>query len=457
VVRRGTSDGAMTRSRIIVCGLAGSVTLALCLASAGVASAADWQTQSLPAVQNGLLSGVSCISATACSAVGTIENPPGNQPTLAERRDGATWSVQPTPNPAGTPTSDLFSVSCTSPTACTAVGYYSTNIYHSSGGTLAERWNGVSWTIQATPNPAHATTSYLSGVSCTSPTACTAVGYYSTNIDHSSGGTLAERWNGVSWTIQATPNPAHATTSYLSGVSCTSPTACVAVGFFTESSGQYVTLVERWNGVDWSIQPAPSPAALVGAILSGSLLSGVSCTSSKACTAVGRSYNKSQDEVPLVERWNGVSWSIQPTANVGGLLDGVSCASPRTCTAVGVQSDDDVQTGETAKTLAERWNGANWSLQATPNPGGRQVTLFNAVSCPSTTVCTAVGSSTDFAGTPYTLAERQHGTSWSIQTTTPQPDSEFEGVSCPSISRCTTVGYTGNITPLAEQYQTSTG
>jgi hypothetical protein len=399
-------DGAMTRSRIIVCGLAGSVALVLCLASAGVASAAAWQTQSLPAVQNGFLSGVSCISATACSAVGNIGNPPGNQPTLAERRDGATWSVQPTPNPAGAATSWLLSVSCTSPTACTAVGGYSNNIYHSSGGTLAERWNGVSWTIQATPNPAHAVTSYLSGLSCTSPT------------------------------------------------------ACVAVGFFTESSGQRVTLVERWNGAGWSIQPSPSPAALVGAVLSGSLLSSVSCTSPTACTAVGWSYNKSEDEVPLVERWNGVSWSIQATPNVGGLLEGVSCASPKTCTAAGVQSDDDVQSGETAKTLAERWNGVSWSLQATPNPGGRQVAEFNAVSCASTTVCTAVGSSTDFAGISYTLAERQHGNSWSIQTTAaPQAYSQFEGISCPSISTCTAVGDTdtGSETALAEQYQASAG
>lgn len=388
----------MMRSRVIVCCLAGSVTLALCLASAGVASAADWQTQSLPVVQNGFLSGVSCISATACSAVGNIGNPPGNQPTLAERRDGATWSVQPTPNPTGAATSWLLSVSCTSPTACTAVGYYSTNIYHSSGGTLAERWNGVSWTIQPTPNPAGAATSYLSGVSCTSPK------------------------------------------------------ACVAVGFSTVSPGQYVTLVERWNGVDWSIQASPSPTALVGAVLSGSSLFGVSCTSSSACTAAGDSYNKSEDEVPLVERWNGVNWSLQATPNIDGLFEGVSCASPGVCMAVGVQSDDNVRSGETAKTLAERWNGVSWSLQATPNPGGRQVASFNGVSCPSTTVCTAVGSSTDFAGTSYTLAERRQGNSWSMQTTTPQPDSEFEGVSCPSISRCTAVGYTGNLSALAEQY-----
>lgn len=397
MVLRGMLDGAMTHSRIVVCGLVGSVTFALCLAGAGVASAADWQTQPLPAVQNGSLTGVSCTSATACSAVGEIGIANGYQAILAESRDGATWSAQPAPNIPGAPTSTLDTVSCTSPNACTAVGYYSTNVYHSAGGTLAERWNGVSWTIQPTPNPAHAATSYLPGVSCTSPTACVAVGY-----------------------------------------SIESP----------QAPGQFVTLVERWNGVDWSIQPAPSPMAYVGA---GSLLGSVSCTSATACTAVGWSHNKSGYEVPLAEHWNGVSWSVEPTPGVLGVLFGVSCASPRTCTAVGVRG------GETAKTLAERWNGVSWSTQATPNPAGRQGALFNAVSCPSTTVCTAVGSSTDNTGGTYTLAERRHGNSWSIQTTAgPQAFADFYGVSCPSISKCTAVGFDSQ-GALAEHYQASTG
>jgi hypothetical protein len=42
--------------------------------------------------------------------------------------------------------------------------------------------------------------------------------------------TLAEQWQGSSWSIQATPHPAAATESYLAGVSCPSPGACRAGG-----------------------------------------------------------------------------------------------------------------------------------------------------------------------------------------------------------------------------------
>src|SRR5204862_347064 len=80
--------------------------------------------------------------------------------------DGSSWSVQPTPNPMGGSNSELVGVSCTSSSACTAVG-------NSSSGTLAEVWDGSSWSIQPTPNPAGAS---LAGVSGTSARACTGGG-----------------------------------------------------------------------------------------------------------------------------------------------------------------------------------------------------------------------------------------------------------------------------------------
>ena len=87
---------------------------------------------------------------------------------------GAGWSVVPSPNPQ-VPQGSLSGVSCTSASACTAVGDYTNTT--GTRVTLAERWNGTSWTIQSTPNPTGAKGSSLSGVSCTSASACTAVGY----------------------------------------------------------------------------------------------------------------------------------------------------------------------------------------------------------------------------------------------------------------------------------------
>jgi hypothetical protein len=64
----------------------------------------------------------------------------------------------------------------------------------SKSSTFAERWNGTSWSIQHTPNPARGPGSIneLDGVSCSSGIVCTAVGAYGT----SKALTLAERWHG---------------------------------------------------------------------------------------------------------------------------------------------------------------------------------------------------------------------------------------------------------------------
>jgi hypothetical protein len=116
---------------------------------------------------------------------------------LAEGWDGTAWSIQPTPNPVGA-TNGLFdAVSCSSAVSCTAVGDYNNN---SGIVTLAEVWNGTAWNVESTPNPAGALGSLLGGVSCSSATACTAVGSYKMNVVSPPGNqidqTLAEARNG---------------------------------------------------------------------------------------------------------------------------------------------------------------------------------------------------------------------------------------------------------------------
>ncbi len=87
--------------------------------------------------------------------------------------DGQGWSITPSPNPR-VPTGQLFWVSCPAANSCMAVGTYvkASGI----GVNLAERWNGTSWRILPTPNPSGIAFSGLLGVACTAPSACTAVG-----------------------------------------------------------------------------------------------------------------------------------------------------------------------------------------------------------------------------------------------------------------------------------------
>jgi hypothetical protein len=360
------------------------------------------------------------------------------------------WSLQTTTNPSGLATSKLVGVSCSSATACTATGWYASGLGVSA--LLVERWNGTEWSTESAPSPSGATTMSLTGVSCTSSTACVGTGGY---VNSSGTGlTLAESWNGTEWTIKSTPNPSGATSSVLAGLSCTSSTACMAAGYDLNSSGKYVSFAEGWNGTEWTIKSTPNPSGAQATVLQG-----VSCTSASACTAVGDYESSSGNWETLVERWNGTEWTIQTSPNLSGStvsgLRGVSCTSSTACISTG----DAVNSSGAYVTLAETWNGSTWTVQTTPNPSGAKNSHLRAVSCASSTVCTATGEYVNSSGTTVSLAEHWNGTEWSIQTT-PIPsgakESDLQGASCTSSTACTSVGsYTNNqgITiNLAEAY-----
>ena len=342
---------------------------------------------------------------------------------------GLTWSVVPSPNikPA-TNNNELNGVSCVSASDCIAVGEQAGP---TTAGTLVsaliESWNGTAWSVVPSPQPGNRA---LYGVSCTSAASCTAVGV---NFADPPNATLVEFWNGTRWSVTPDPSPG----SELLGVSCVSPTACTAVGDRLNSQGYYQTLTELWNGAKWSTVPSPD----MGHGTNENFLSGVSCVSATACTAVGQ-YGVTSS-APLIESWNGTNWTIvpSPNRNHSGLLNGVSCAALTSCVAVGSYfSGPDV----VDKTLTESWNGTRWS--AGPAPTG-QSQLFGA-SCVSAANCWAAGNSWAPAGNTRTFIEHWNGTSWAaVPTPNAGPASYYNNpraVSCVSARACTAVGNYGN-------------
>src|SRR5215471_10280878 len=290
------------------------------------------------------------------------------------------WSVVVTPNPAGARASGLAAVTCSAAGACTAVGQFQRG---ARVLTLAERWNGTAWSIQRTANRPATLAGQLLGVSCPTATVCTAVGSYQKDLEQSF--VLAERWNGATWSLQRIPSPPGSSISSLTAVSCSAVNACTAVGTFT-SHGEDLPLAERWNGSTWSIQPVPTPTS------EGGDLAGVSCTAVHACTAVGEFVDQADaHSFALAERWNGSAWSIRrpptPPGGVNAFLGGVSCPASTACTAVGHYV---IIRATRGVTLAEHWDGTAWSVQSTPHPGNGTDGL-TAVACPATTSCIAVG------------------------------------------------------------------
>jgi hypothetical protein len=303
-------------------------------------SGGTWQIESSPNTPNAPvneLNGVSCPSVTQCVAVGRsgggITEPGGSSNpvlALAEHWNGSEWTIRPTPSPTGAHGSRLNSVSCPEPNACFAVGSYTRS--DGTGATLAEFWDGTRWTILPTPNPTGAT-SVLNGVSCATRLDCIAVGTHG-------GSAISEHWNGSSWALVPTPVPAGATSSSLHAVSCTTASSCAAVGdYFTGAPG-LVALAEGWNGSSWEIQRTPTDLS--------SSLSSVSCPAEGVCSAVGSRYGSAGSPLvnTLAERRNRGDWNVQPTPNPMDLntLSGVSCATQNACTAVG--SAFDLDTGE---------------------------------------------------------------------------------------------------------------
>jgi len=223
---------------------------------------------------------------------------------------------------------------------------------------LAERWNGTSWSVQPTPRLPFVNGGGFTAISCAATDACSAVGYYQASgiIGAATPGALAERWNGKRWSMEDADKPSIERDSGLTGVSCASRSSCIAVGASVVGYNGYPgkPLAERWNGTDWAITPSASIPR------SGGILNGVSCVSSTACTAVGQlnpgayptrgGTNRFTTDF-LIERWNGTRWAVQHPQNAAGTssktwgtggagpldpaLAGVSCIAGGVCTAVG--------------------------------------------------------------------------------------------------------------------------
>jgi len=447
-----------------------------------------------------VLRSISCYSSTACTAVGTYYRESEEAyKLLIERWNGTSWSIQSAPNPSETSSFTEQGVSCASSSSCVIVGTY---LKGNTSVSFAESWNGSAWSALPTQNPgAYATT--LNDVSCSAAGACTAVGSYK-EIKGQAPKPLAESWNGSAWSVMSVPSPAEATGNVtLRGISCTSGSACVAVGRFYLAGSLEKTLAESWDGTKWTLLTTVNPNAAINA------LNQVSCTAASACTAVGSGRPEvlsAEDETSIAERWNGGEWKTQATPSFETSeyrLEGVSCASASTCLAVG---RDQLR----QKARIERWNGSEWTAQfklkgsqgypadiscptttlciaagslegggtkawrfkeeggewtstveAPPVPAGGSKAILRSVSCSSSSACTAVGYYYLESEKLYRpLVERWNGATWSVQSAPGGPEGEGSSVmlsvSCPTAASCTTVGSAGSAT-FAERWTSAEG
>jgi hypothetical protein len=367
------------RTRSTVACVVGALSLLAAFSSA--AGAADWQEARLPMADpsHSKLLGISCPTAGRCVAVGegsaiaTSGTPTGG----ASAWDMGAIDIGGETDATGTlieepglgTREEIYAVSCPSDELCvggTFDGYivWSTN---PAGG-------ASTWRFADIDGPARDT--HLMAISCPSASLCVAVsgerytgGKILTSTDPTGGR--------AAWTVTQLDESLD-----LRGVSCGSPTFCVAVA----ESGRMIASTDPTGGPGaWHELPSPAPGNMKG----------IDCTGTAFCVAGNFSGNLLSSTDPL----GGGPWS---TRNGGGsaLVTGISCLPTGQCAAV--DNNGDVTATGNALDPNAGWSFQNLIPYREP---ASQVELPNnglfSISCAGPEFCAAVGS----GGSVFTSAD----------------------------------------------------
>lgn len=330
-VAPGVVPSNPTATAGVVC-VSSSACLVVGLQQGGSSSAlaATWNgssfAQQTPVSTTSMLYNADC-GPTVCFAVGSDDGS-GTVVPHAETWNGTSFGSSTTTAPSGSTYAILRGVGCPTSTACFAAGWYQDAV---DTMPFMEFWNGTGWTLQSLSLPSGTLVAKLDGVACASgnASACWAVGYI--EVTGAPRRTLVMHWDGTSWTTQTSANPAGAVLAQLHGIDCRTASDCEAVGEYIDSSLVQHTLAERWDGSSWSLQSVPDPSGATDPVLSD-----VSCASTSACEAVGQ-FTTSGTTQPHAAGWDGTSWTLHAVPRAHGTSDatllGVSC--PSTCMAAG--------------------------------------------------------------------------------------------------------------------------
>jgi hypothetical protein len=356
--------------RIAYATIGATIALALLASPAGAGAAEDvWRVIPSPnpggpgAVSNILFTGVSALGPSSAWGVGFAQIQ-GHKHPLVERWNGRAWQTVRVPEPPNRQ-SWFNGVVALSPSNVWAVGESTDPQFDNQDQqTFVEHWDGTAWSIVPSPNPGvgFGAANVLSGVSGVSADDLWAAGWV---LDPAKGDIemLMEHWDGAAWTVAPSPSPLGAT-QFAFAVTALSSDDAWAVG--TDASVANVSA--HWDGQRWSLVPTPS---LHDGISPLNSLTGVTAAASDDVWASGFEGNVDNRNFmqPYMLHWDGSSWTLEPTPNLGG-------EGSRLNATVAVSADDVWATGQTQEldgsilTLTQQWDGTAWTTVPSPNPGG---------------------------------------------------------------------------------------
>jgi len=323
------------------------------------------------------------------------------------------------------------------------------------------------WSATAVALPSGAATGSnatmtMRATSCPAPGSCVAVGNY--RLPGSPTTYLyrpaSELYSSGTWSALGVPLPAGAgpaALAYLSGVTCTGPAACVAVGDYQDAAGKDHALVETLAGTAWTAATAPQPTTSGSGAQQFAYLREISCDGPSYCVAIGTYHLTTGNGAGLIDTLSNGTWTAarapEPQGSGSGtnqdtVLESLTCPAVGTCAAGGWYKT--TSGGEPAFVLTLA--GGNWTAFALTQTHGGTATnatgTATSVSCSGPGSCVAVGAYQNVTGVHAPFITTLSGGSWKTMSA-PLPSGagsgnkgggDLESIACQSAGTCTAVG-----------------
>jgi len=263
----------------------------------------------------------------------------------------------------------------------------------------SEHWDGMAWTVVPVPdlNPGYNLTT---AVDASAPDDVWAAG-----SGTEGNAPETQHFDGSAWSVVTALGIGAGYTPFLRDVAALAKNDVWVVGDAEGDVGNDyyfgpLPLVEHWDGASWSMVPTPNVGAFDG-------LNAVSAASDNAVWAVG-----SSDDGRITERWDGTAWKVVgPVAGASFQWTGIEAISPTDVWVVGFNPGG--SGGEEESPLTARWNGTHWKYVYVPPPsqGAGDVGTF-AISAISSKDMWAVGLWDGGKVSPRPLIEHWNGKKW---------------------------------------------
>jgi hypothetical protein len=331
-----------------------------------------------------------------------------DSPAHGQMKVGSTFQVVPTPNENFN--SELFAASASSPNDIWAVGQSTIH------------FDGTTWRAFPAPMIKGDNNSFLQGVVALSPTLAWAAGNVT---DGAHPRQVIEQWNGTKWSLFPGPKFGKKDQADVFAMTASSANDVWAIGsLMNRGTGLVSPLFEHWNGTAWTATIGESD---------NQFLFGASADAANDAWAVG--FNGSDNIETSAMHWDGANWKSVATPNIGegtNKLNAVLALAPNDVWAVGFSTEVAPPKQAATQTLIEHFDGTSWTVVPSPNVGPNSANQSNrllGLTANSANDIWAFGSyfPPDGSGHQMTLLLHWDWTRWTIA---PSPSPAKGGFPC---------------------------